>query len=169
MDAQSSSVVSVPVVVTRDLGRRFGSVVALEGVSFEISPGEIFGVVGADGSGKTTLLQMLAAILDPSAGRCEILGFDSVRQADAVTARIGYMSQGFTLYERLTVEENLAFAAAVRSVSPEVVQARRERLLKMAGLERFTDRRADQLVRWHEEEARAVHEPHSRAARAAAR
>jgi ABC-2 type transport system ATP-binding protein len=143
MDAQSSP--SVPVVVTRDLSRRFGSVVALERVSFEIAPGEIFGVVGADGSGKTTLLQMLAAILDPTAGSCQVLGFDSVRQADAVTARIGYMSQGFTLYERLTVEENLAFAAAVRSVDPEVLHARRQRLLKMAGLERFTDRRADQL------------------------
>ncbi len=143
MDAQSSS--SLPVVVARDLGRRFGSVVALDRVSFEISPGEIFGVVGADGSGKTTLLQMLAAILDPTAGDCQVLGFDSLRQADDVTARIGYMSQGFTLYERLTVEENLAFAAAVRNVGPEVLQARRERLLKMAGLERFTGRRADQL------------------------
>lgn len=136
---------SAPAVVTRDVGRRFGSVVALEHVSFAVSPGEIFGVVGADGSGKTTLLQMLAAILDPTAGNCTILGFDSVRQAGAVTSRIGYMSQGFTLYERLTVEENLAFAAAVRSVEPDIVQARRNRLLKMAGLERFTDRRADRL------------------------
>ena len=143
MDAQSSP--SVPAVVTRDLGRRFGSIVALERMSLEILPGEIFGVVGADGSGKTTLLQMLAAILDPTEGSCQVLGFDSVRQAAAVTARIGYMSQGFTLYERLTVEENLAFAAAVRNVGPEVLQARRERLLKMAGLERFTGRRADQL------------------------
>lgn len=136
---------SSPVVVTRDLTRRFRSVVALDQVSFEVFPGEIFGVVGADGSGKTTLLQMLAAILDPTAGSCQVLGFDSVRQADAVTARIGYMSQGFTLYERLTVEENLVFAAAVRSVEPHLLQARRERLLKMAGLERFTEQRAGQL------------------------
>lgn len=136
---------SSPVVVTRDLSRRFGSVVALERVSFDIFPGEIFGVVGADGSGKTTLLQMLAAILDPTAGSCEVLGFDSVRQADAVTARIGYMSQGFTLYERLTVEENLEFAAAVRSVAPNLWHTRRERLLKMAGLAAFTDRRSDRL------------------------
>jgi ABC-2 type transport system ATP-binding protein len=136
---------SSPVVVTRDLTRRFRSVVALDQVSFEVLPGEIFGVVGADGSGKTTLLQLLAAILDPTAGSCQVLGFDTVRQAGAVTARIGYMSQGFTLYERLTVEENLGFAAAVRSVEPGLFHARRERLLKMAGLERFTDRRADRL------------------------
>lgn len=136
---------NAPVIVARDLGRRFKSVIAVDQLAFEVAPGEIFGVVGADGSGKTTLLQMLAAILDPTAGRCEVLGFDTVREASAVTARIGYMSQGFTLYERLTVDENLAFAAAVRSVGRDVRDARRAALLKMAGLERFTDRRAGNL------------------------
>ncbi len=135
----------VPAIVTRNLGRRFRAVVALEGVGIEILPGEIFGIVGADGSGKTTLLQMLAAILDPTSGSCEVLGFDTVGRADAVTARIGYMSQGFTLYERLTVDENLEFAAAVRSVEPRLLRERRGRLLRMAGLEAFTDRRADRL------------------------
>lgn len=132
-------------MVTRELTRRFKSVIAIDRVSFELMPGETFAVVGADGSGKTTLLQMLAAILDPTAGVCEVLGFDSVKYADEVTARIGYMSQGFTLYDRLTVEENLTFAAAVRSVDPRLRQVRGERLLKMAGLERFTGRRAGDL------------------------
>ena len=132
-------------VVANDVSRRFGSVRAIERVSFEVAPGEIFGVVGADGSGKTTLLQMLAGILDPTAGRCTVLTFDTVREAAQVTARVGYMSQGFTLYERLTVDENLDFAASVRSVDPGVRIARRERLLKMAGLERFTERRAGAL------------------------
>lgn len=136
---------SSPVVVARALSRRFRSLAAIDQVSFDVFHGEIFGVAGADGSGKTTLLQMLAAILDPTAGSCRVLGFDTVRQADAVTARIGYMSQGFTLYERLTVAENLAFSAAIRGVPKELLHARRERLLKMAGLERFTGRRADQL------------------------
>lgn len=136
---------STPVVIARDLTRAFRSTLALDRVSFEIAPGEIFGVVGADGSGKTTLLQMLAAILDPTGGVCQVLGFDTVKQADQVTARIGYMSQGFTLYERLTVEENLAFAAAVRSVERPLWRQRRARLLKMAGLERFTERRAGYL------------------------
>ena len=134
-----------PVVVARALVRRFRSVAAVDDVSLEILPGEIFGIVGADGSGKTTLLQMLAAILDPTGGSCQVLGFDTVRRADAVTARIGYMSQGFTLYERLTVDENLDFAAAVRSVEPGLLRRRRERLLRMAGLEAFTGRRADRL------------------------
>lgn len=136
---------SAPVVSARDLTRAFRSTLALDRVSFEIAPGEIFGIVGADGSGKTTLLQMLAAILDPTGGACQVLGFDTVKQADQVTARIGYMSQGFTLYERLTVEENLAFAAAVRSVERPRWRERRERLLKMAGLEPFTERRAGHL------------------------
>ncbi|HKS56488.1 MAG TPA: ATP-binding cassette domain-containing protein [Steroidobacteraceae bacterium] len=134
-----------PVVSARELTRAFRSTLALDRISFEIAPGEIFGVVGADGSGKTTLLQMLAAILDPTAGACQVLGFDTVRQANEVTARIGYMSQGFTLYERLTVEENLAFAAGVRSVDRSLWRERRERLLKMAGLEPFTQRRAGHL------------------------
>ena len=136
---------ALPVVITRALGRRFRSVTALDGVSLEFFSGEIFGIVGADGSGKTTLLQMLAAILDPTDGSCEVLGFDTVKRADAVTARIGYMSQGFTLYERLTVDENLEFAAAVRSVEAGLLRQRRERLLQMAGLESFTTRRADRL------------------------
>ena len=141
----SESSQPVPVVVARAVSRRFRSVVALEGVSLQVLPGEILGVVGADGSGKTTLLQMLAAILDPTTGSCEVLGFDTVRRADAVTARIGYMSQGFTLYERLTVDENLEFAAAVRNVGPGPLRERRARLLRMAGLESFTGRRADRL------------------------
>lgn len=154
---------AAPLVVARDLSRHFGSVLALDRVSIEIAPGEIFGVVGADGSGKTTLLQMLAAILDPTAGHCEVLGFDTVRQAAQVTARIGYMSQGFTLYERLSVDENLSFAAAVRNVKKEVREARRERLLKMAGLERFTERRAGQLSGGMKKKlalcANLIHEP----------
>ena len=144
-DARGAGGSAAPVVVARSVGRRFRSVVAVEGVSIEVSAGEIFGVVGADGSGKTTLLQMLAAILDPTAGRCEVLGFDTVRQSEEVTARIGYMSQGFTLYERLTVAENLTFAAAVRDVEPLEREARRKRLLAMAGLDRFTGRRAGAL------------------------
>lgn len=135
----------VPVIGARSLGRRFRSVVALDGVSLDVLSGEVFGIVGADGSGKTTLLQMLAAILDPTSGSCEVLGFDTVERSDAVTARIGYMSQGFTLYERLTVGENLEFAAAVRSVEPRLLDERRGRLLRMAGLEPFTGRRADRL------------------------
>ena len=136
---------TAPLVLAERLGRSFRKVSAVAQVSLEARGGEIFGIVGADGSGKTTLLQMLAAILDPTSGRCEVLGFDTLRQSAEVTSRIGYMSQGFTLYERLSVEENLAFAAACRNVRAEAFRERRERLLGMAGLERFAQRRAGAL------------------------
>jgi ABC-2 type transport system ATP-binding protein len=88
---------------------------------------------------------MLAAILDPSDGHCRVLGFDSVRQAANITARVGYMSQGFSLYDRLSVDENLAFAAGLRGIQAADYRPRRERLLQMAGLMAFGTRRADQL------------------------
>jgi ABC-2 type transport system ATP-binding protein len=122
------------VIEAQGIGRRFGQRSALSGVDLRVAPGEIMGLLGPDGAGKTTLLQILAAILDPSEGRCRVLGFDTVREAAAVTARIGYMAQGFTLYGRLTVDENLAFAARVRGVPAAAFGERRRRLLAMAGL-----------------------------------
>jgi ABC-2 type transport system ATP-binding protein len=128
------------VIRAQSVGRRFGRVAALSNVSLEVGRGEIVGLVGPDGSGKTTLLQILAAILDPTEGRCHVLGFDTVRQSSAVTSRIGYMSQGFTLYPRLTVAENLSFAAKIRNVDETKFAERALRLLAMAGLERFESR-----------------------------
>jgi ABC-2 type transport system ATP-binding protein len=140
-----TATVATAVIEARAVGRRFDGRTALSGIDLRVHEGEIFGVLGPDGAGKTTLLQILAAILDPSEGSCRVLGFDTVREAAAVNARIGYMSQGFTLYERLTVGENLAFAARIRNVPPAVAAGRRERLLAMAGLEPYLDRREAQL------------------------
>jgi len=136
---------SQPVIVAEALGRRYGRRQVLDAVSFELAPGEVFGVVGPDGAGKTTLLQILAAILRPTTGECRVLGEDVRRAPERVQARIGYMSQGFSLYDRLTVAENLAFAADIRDVPREALAERRTRLLAMAGLERFEGRREGQL------------------------
>jgi ABC-2 type transport system ATP-binding protein len=133
------------VVIAKGLGRRYGARQVLDKVSFEVSAGEVFGVVGPDGAGKTTLLQILAAILRPTTGDCHVLGEDVRRRPEQVQSRIGYMSQGFSLYDRLTVAENLAFAADIRDVTGETFQARRAELLAMAGLERFQQRREGQL------------------------
>jgi len=133
------------IVQTDGLGHRFGNKVVLTDISLRIDRGEIFGLLGPDGAGKTTLMQILAAILDHSMGVCRVLGFDTVRQSAAVTSRIGYMSQGFTLYDRLTVDENLAFAAKLRGIVGEQWQRRRARLLDMAGLAPFGARRAGDL------------------------
>lgn len=129
------------VVEAYRLQRKFGATQALADVSITVARGELVGIVGPDGAGKTTLLQILSAMLDPTAGSCHVLGFDSVREASKITARIGYMAQGFTLYEHLSVDENLAFAARIRDVSDSPYAERRARLLHMADLERFSDRR----------------------------
>lgn len=133
------------VIQAEGLGRWFGKIRALEQVDLQLEAGQMLAVVGPDGAGKTTLMQLLAAILDPSAGRCTVFGYDSVRQSAEITARIGYMSQHFTLYDRLSADENLAFSAGLRGVTGETYQSRRKRLLRMAGLTAFTDRRAGKL------------------------
>ena len=134
-----------PIVEARGLGRRFGRRTVLEEVDLDVKAGQAFGVVGPDGAGKTTLLQILAAILRPSAGTCRVLGEDVRAHTDRIQARVGYMSQGFSLYDRLTVAENIAFAAAIRDVPAERLAARKQALLAMAGLARFEARREGAL------------------------
>jgi ABC-2 type transport system ATP-binding protein len=136
---------AAPVINAQGLGRRFGRRTVLADVGFQVAPGEVFGVVGPDGAGKTTLLQMVAAILRPSTGTCRVLGEDVRKRPGRVQARIGYMSQGFSLYDRLTVAENLAFAAAIRDVPTAAYGPRKAKLLAMAGLERFQARREGAL------------------------
>lgn len=138
-------VAAEPVIELRDLGRRYRSRWAIRGVGLTVSRGEMVGIVGPDGAGKTTLLQMCAAILDPTEGSCRVLGFDTVTQSKAVTSRIGYMSQGFTLYDRLSADENLHFSARIRAVTGDAYTARRAALLEMAGLKPFIDRPAGKL------------------------
>jgi len=96
-------------VETRALTRRFGRRVALDRVDFDISSGEMFGLVGPNGAGKTTLIRILCAILRPSGGSARVLGLDVVADAEAIRPHVGYMSQTFSLYQALTVEENLQF------------------------------------------------------------
>ena len=136
---------SAPLIQAGGLGRAFKGRTVVGDVSFEVMPGEVIGIVGPDGAGKSTLLQMLAAILRPSAGECRVLGHDVRKHPDRVQARVGYMSQGFSLYDRLTVAENIAFAAAIRDVPRGDYKRRKQALLAMAGLERFEARREGAL------------------------
>ena len=130
-----------PIIVdAENISRRFGKVLALDNVTMRVRKGEIVGIIGPDGAGKTTLLQIFAAILDPTGGSCSVLGADSARESGAITARIGFMSQGFTLYDKLTVAENIAFSARIRGLSDDALQRNLSRLLKMGGLEPFLDR-----------------------------
>jgi ABC-2 type transport system ATP-binding protein len=104
---------ATPVVRVRDVTKRFGDLTAVDGVSFEISPGEIFGILGPNGSGKTTTIRMMCGLMTPNSGAIEVAGVDVCAQPDRVKSRIGYMSQTFGLYSDLTVLENLRFYAGV--------------------------------------------------------
>lgn len=136
---------ALPAIRAVGLHRHYGKVEAVRGVDLEIPRGEIFGVVGPDGAGKTTLIQMLCGILDPTAGSATVLGLDTVRDAARLGARLGYMSQAFSLYGTLSVAENIEFFADLRFVPPERRRERTDRLLRFSRLEPFVGRLARQL------------------------
>jgi ABC-2 type transport system ATP-binding protein len=116
------------------LTRQFGDFTAVDHVSFEIPRGEIFGLLGPNGAGKTTTIRMLCGILTPTAGEARVMGFDVAKQSEEVKKRIGYMSQKFSLYNDLTVQENLDFYANLYSVPREKFAPRMKELIEMAGL-----------------------------------
>lgn len=124
-----------PAVVLENLVKRFGDFVAVDRVSLEIPRGEIFGFLGPNGAGKSTTIRILCGLLGPTSGRATVAGFDVATQAEDIRRNIGYMSQKFSLYDDLTVEENIVFFGGVYGVKPDVLRARRDYVLKMAGLE----------------------------------
>jgi ABC-2 type transport system ATP-binding protein len=121
-------------VVAEQLTRVFGPFTAVDHVSFAVQRGEVFGFLGPNGAGKTTTIKMLTGLLQPSAGRGQVAGFDLATQPDEVKQRIGYMSQLFSLYGDLTVEENIAFFTGLYGVPRRRRAARRDWVLEMAGL-----------------------------------
>jgi len=122
------------VIVTRALSRRFGDLVAVRDVSLEVQRGEIFGVLGPNGAGKSTTIRMLCGILDPTSGEGTVVGFDIRRDPERVKERIGYMTQRFSLYEDLTVEENLKFYAGIYGVPLSRLKKRVGEVLERTGL-----------------------------------
>jgi len=127
--------VSEPTVITDGLVKRFGDFVAVDHVSLEVTRGEIFGFLGPNGAGKSTTIRILCGLLAPTEGRATVNGFDVARDPEAVKRNIGYMSQKFSLYDDLTVEENIEFFSGVYGVPRELRAARRDYALRMAGLE----------------------------------
>jgi ABC-2 type transport system ATP-binding protein len=135
----------VAAIATDGLTKRFGELTAVDAVTLAVEPGEVFGLLGPDGAGKSTLITMLATVQLPSAGDAHVLGRSVVTEASAVKPRIGYMSQRFSMYPDLTVDENLEFFARLRGVPTAVRRERAPRLLSQMGMERFGDRLADKL------------------------
>jgi ABC-2 type transport system ATP-binding protein len=140
MSGSSEAAVSL-----RDLTRRFAGLVAVDNLSFDVAPGELFGIMGPDGAGKTTTLRMLSGILRPSSGDAVVAGVSVAREPEGVKQHIAYMSQRFGLYTDLTVRENIEFYADLYRVARRIRPSRLERLYAFSNLGPFQDRLAGQL------------------------
>ena len=121
-------------VAVENLEKRFGDFVAVDRVSFQIERGEVFGFLGPNGAGKSTTIRMLCGILTPSGGSGTVAGFDIRTQPELVKTKIGYMSQRFSLYQDLTVEENIDFYGGIYRIPLEKRRRRKEWVIEMAGL-----------------------------------
>src|ERR671936_327288 len=121
-------------ILVRNLTRRFGDFVAVDHLTFDVHQGEIFGFLGANGAGKSTTIRMLCGLLRPTSGTAVVGGVDVGRDPEAVKQRIGYMSQKFSLYEALTVDQNIRFWSALYGLDDERIAHRRRFVLDMAGL-----------------------------------
>jgi ribosome-dependent ATPase len=152
-----------PAIVLEGLTRRFGAVTAVDGVSFEVPRGAIFGLLGPNGSGKSTIIRMLCGVLAPTAGRALVLGADVAKDPERVKRTIGYMSQQFSLYRDLTVDENLRFYGRVYGLAGERLEARAQELVDLLGLGPYRERLAMHLSGgWRQRLALAcalVHDP----------
>ncbi len=124
----------MPAIVVDDLTRRFGKFLAVDHVSFDVEQGEIFGFLGSNGAGKSTTIRMLCGLLKPTSGTATVGGIDVVRDPESVKRRIGYMSQRFSLYENLTVDQNISFFAGIYGLDSNRIKERRAFAIEMAGL-----------------------------------
>ena len=134
MPQTSQSSDATPAVTLHDLEKRFGDFIAVNRVSLDVAKGEIFGFLGPNGAGKSTTIRMLCGILQPSAGSGSVAGFDITTQPEEIKASIGYMSQRFSLYEELTVEENIDFYSGIYRLPSARAKKRKEWVIAMAGL-----------------------------------
>ncbi|WP_027415088.1 ABC transporter ATP-binding protein [Aneurinibacillus terranovensis] len=123
-----------PAISCENLTKRFGSLLAVDNVSLTIPKGSIAGFLGPNGSGKSTVIRMLSGILTPTSGSGQVLGFNILTESETIKHHIGYMSQKFSLYEELTVAENLDFYAGIYGLSGSGARRRKEELIAMAGL-----------------------------------
>ncbi|HEY0590578.1 MAG TPA: ABC transporter ATP-binding protein [Thermoanaerobaculia bacterium] len=154
---------SETVVAVENLTRRFGAFTAVDSISFEVRQGEVFGFLGPNGAGKTTTIKILTGLQLPTSGRATVAGFDVATESEEIKARVGYMSQLFSLYSDLTVEENIAFFSGLYSVPKARRAERRDWVLSMANLEASRSRLVRELsLGWKQRLAlgcAVLHEP----------
>lgn len=151
------------IISTENLTRSFGAFTAVNAITFDVQEGEIFGFLGANGAGKTTALKMLTGLLTPSSGKAIVAGYDVWREPEQVKRRIGYMSQRFSLYEDLTVRENIRFFGGIYGLKLIDIKTKTARLLEKLELEAEADKLVGALpLGWKQKLAFSVallHEP----------
>ncbi|MBK1439485.1 ABC transporter ATP-binding protein [Parapedobacter sp. ISTM3] len=152
-----------PVITVENLTKRFGDFIATNAITFDVYKGEIFGFLGANGAGKTTAMRMLCGLSVPSSGRATVAGFDIYRQTEQIKRHIGYMSQKFSLYEDLTVAENIRFFGGIYGLSNHQLQSKSKALIERLGLQAERGKLVGELpLGWKQKLAFSVsilHEP----------
>ena len=144
-------------IEVRGLTRRFGAFTAVDAISFDVAAGEVFGFLGANGAGKTTAIRMLIGVLAPSGGSARVAGFDVATQAEEVKRNIGYMSQRFSLYEDLTVRENITLYGGIYGLSDRMIETRTAALVDQLDLARDLDTRVKSIpLGWRQKLAFSV-------------
>jgi ABC-2 type transport system ATP-binding protein len=151
------------IISTKNLTKRFGDFTAVDAISFEVKKGEVFGFLGANGAGKTTAIRMLCGLSLPTSGEATIAGFDIFKQTEKIKRNIGYMSQKFSLYEDLTIKENIRFYAGIYGKSNAFIKEKTNSLLQRLHLEKDGDKLVKSLpLGWKQKLAFSVaifHEP----------
>lgn len=154
---------SETVIQTRSLSKKFGDFTAVNQISFEVQRGEIFGFLGANGAGKTTAIKMLTGLLSPTSGEGSVAGHDIYTESEAIKKKIGYMSQRFSLYDDLTVKENIRFYGGVYGLSREILHKKYIEILEKVNLKDTLDSRVGSLpLGWKQKLAFSIsllHEP----------
>jgi len=151
------------VIVTKNLTRKFGDFAAVDKISFNVKKGEIFGFLGANGAGKTTAIRMLIGVLKPTSGEATVAGHDVYKESEAIKREIGYMSQKFSLYQDLTVQENIRLYGGIYGLSMKSIREKSDELVEILGLQDVRHKRISSLpLGWKQKLAFSVaimHEP----------
>lgn len=150
-------------IIVKKLTKIFNGFTAVDGISFEVEKGEIFGFLGANGAGKTTAMKMLCGLSMPTSGSAIVAGFDVYKENESIKKNIGYMSQKFSLYEDLTIKENIRFYAGIYGIRPELITSKTTLLLEQLTLEKEANLLVKQLpLGWKQKLAFSVaifHDP----------
>ena len=151
------------VITANELTKQFGDFVAVDKITFKVTKGEIFGFLGANGAGKTTAIKMLCGLSKPSSGDAKIAGFDIYKEYEEIKKNIGYMSQHFSLYQDMTIKENIRFYGGIYGLSNKEIKERGDQLIESLGLEEYAKRQVGDLpLGWKQKLAFSIailHEP----------